>query len=146
MFFWFLSVTEDFWQPLKKCQKPHGWYIKGHDFFPRVNKNQKKNLSDFQYIDGYFHIFLIFSIVMLNFIFEKVGWLQNMKSNFNVFFFVFISIFLLSFLTFIRFFGGISYSRKMTDYRMWNRFLKFFHSFFRYFLLTFSPFKNMFWL
>ena len=132
-FFWFLSVTEDFLQPLKTCRKSHGCSQKAHTFFPRVNKNQKQKNS--LSIGWYFHIFQIFSIVLLNFIFEKVGWLQNMKSNFNVFFFVFTSIFLLSFLPFIRFFCGISYSKKMTDYRIWNRFFQVFSLFFSLFFI-----------
>ena len=86
----------------KKCRKSHGCTQKVNAIFPRVNKNQKQKNS--LSIGWYFHIFQIFSIVLLNFIFEKVGWLQNMKSNFNVFFLVFTSIFLLSFLPCIRFF------------------------------------------
>ena len=66
-----------------------------HTFFPSVNENQKQKLS--LRIGWYFHIFQIFSIVLLDFIFEKVGWLQNMKSNFNVFFRFYINFFIIIF-------------------------------------------------
>ena len=87
MFFLVSQCNWRFFTYEKKCRKSHGCTQKAHTFFPRVNKNQKQKNS--LSIGWYFHIFQIFSIVLLNFIFEKVGWLQNMKSNFNVFFFRF---------------------------------------------------------
>ena len=142
MFFLVFQCNWRFFTYEKKCRKSHGCTQKANTFFPRVNKNQKQKNS--LSIGWYFHIFQIFSIVLLNFIFEKVGWLQNMKSNFNVFFSFYINFFIVIF-TIYTFFLVEFHIRKrwlITEYEI--DFFKFFPSFFRYFLLTFSPFKNMF--
>ena len=68
-----------------------------------------------------------------------------MKSNFNVFFFVFTSIFLLSFLPFICFFlWNFIFEKDDWLQNMKSIFSSFFLLFFHYFLLTFSPFKICF--